>query len=100
MNFPGGCIDAVYEPVLFTESVNSLYSKMKSTIKKNFSGDWLSTPGDAKQFIAYKSNILDIHKRKFVKWGGVYNPSSVNPENCIFNYSNYCLSDREKFPLS
>ena len=32
----------------------------------------------------YKSNILDIHKRKFVKWGGVYNPSIVNPENCIF----------------
>ena len=44
--------------------------------------------------------LLDIHKRKFVKWGGVYNPSSVKLENCILNYSNYCLSNREKFLLS
>ena len=48
----------------------------------------------------YKCQVQDIHSRKFVKWGGVYKLSNLVPGTSIFNFSNYLLSEREKFLLS
>ena len=48
----------------------------------------------------YKSKVIDVHKRKFVSWGGIYNPTTIDVNKCIFNFSDYVLGEREKFLLS
>ena len=48
----------------------------------------------------YKVRVVEIHKRKFVSWGGSYNPTNISSDRCIFNFSRYVLNDREKFLLS
>ena len=48
----------------------------------------------------YKRKVTDVHKRKFVSWGGSYNPTTIDVDKCIFNFSDYVLGEREKFLLS
>ena len=48
----------------------------------------------------YKDKVLDIHRRKYSSWGGSWSPTNISPQNCIFNFSNYVLSNRESFLLS
>ena len=47
----------------------------------------------------YRRDCIDVQRRKFVNWGGSYDPTNVDPNVCIFNFSNYVLGKREKFLL-
>ena len=48
----------------------------------------------------YKEKVLRVHKKKFLSWGGSWNPTNISSDKCIFNFSNYVLSSREEFLLS
>ena len=48
----------------------------------------------------YKDKVLETHKKKYLSWGGSWNPTNISPDKCIFNFSNYGLSSRERFLLS
>ena len=46
------------------------------------------------------NSISEIHKRKLINLGGHYNLTSCKPDDVVFNLSDYCLSEKEKFLLS
>ena len=53
-----------------------------------------------KSVSSYESQVTLVHKRKFISWGGSYNPTNIDSERCIFNFSDYVLGNREKFLIS
>ena len=45
----------------------------------------------------YKDKVIDVHKRKFVSWGGSFNPTTIDVDKCIFNFSDYVLGEKRSF---
>ena len=48
----------------------------------------------------YASEVKRIHEKKLTVLGAHLKLASVDPNKCIFNYSSYQLSEREKYLLS
>ena len=74
-------LHASFYPTL--SMLDSLY--IKSLIKKNITN--------------YTSGVKKTHEKKLMKLG-VQLPTFLNPDDVIFNYSDYVLSKKEKFLLA
>ena len=85
-----------------TQRLKQAVSQLQNRLKCNVSFiDYVHL----KQFVdnsvlKLHKNICNVHRRKFTKLGGSYDPTFIDPSKCIYNLSNYTLSEREKFLLS